>query len=133
VQSPFNPFIEAYTETFYVIDKADITSIQCKMSLREPKSMRKVDGSGLIFFEFYVSALTPSLNNTETSLQLSEKLLCDLSHIYRCHQQRDLDRHHVFGVYRLYIDSTMYVTGRNLVALLLVYTLVYTIHLPPKL
>jgi hypothetical protein len=34
--------------------------------------MRKVDGLSLIFIDFYVPALTPRLNSTETSLQLSE-------------------------------------------------------------
>jgi hypothetical protein len=33
--------------------------------------VRKVDGLSLIFIEFYVIALTPRLNSTETSLQLS--------------------------------------------------------------
>jgi hypothetical protein len=32
--SPSNPLIEDYTEIFYVIDKGDIPSIQCKMGLR---------------------------------------------------------------------------------------------------
>jgi hypothetical protein len=40
-------------------DKGDIPSIQCKMSLKGPKSMRKVDGLSLIFIDFYVPALTP--------------------------------------------------------------------------
>jgi hypothetical protein len=44
VQPPCNPLIEDYTEIFYKIDKGDILSIQCKMSLSLPKSMRKVDG-----------------------------------------------------------------------------------------
>jgi hypothetical protein len=41
VQSPRNFLIEDYTEIFYMIDKEDILSIQCKMSLVGPKSMRK--------------------------------------------------------------------------------------------
>jgi hypothetical protein len=49
VQSPCNPLIEDYTEIFYMIEKGDIPSIQCKMSLGGPMSMRKVDGLGLIF------------------------------------------------------------------------------------
>jgi hypothetical protein len=44
------------------------------MSLREPKFMRKVDGLSLIFIAFYVPALTPRLNITETTLQLSESI-----------------------------------------------------------
>jgi hypothetical protein len=40
-----------------MIDKGDIPSIQCKMSLGGPKSMRKVDGLSLIFIDFYVPAL----------------------------------------------------------------------------
>jgi hypothetical protein len=44
VQSLCNPHIEDYTQIFYIIDKGDIPSIQCKMSPRGPKSIRKVDG-----------------------------------------------------------------------------------------
>jgi hypothetical protein len=51
-----------------MIDEGDIPSIQCKMSLKGPKSMRKVDGLGLIFIDFYVPALTPCLSNTKTLL-----------------------------------------------------------------
>jgi hypothetical protein len=49
-----NPLIEDYTEIFYMIDKGDIPSIQCKMPLRESKSMSKVGGLRLIFIDFYV-------------------------------------------------------------------------------
>jgi hypothetical protein len=44
VLSPCNPLIEDYTEIFYMTDEGDVPSIQCKMSLRGPKCMRKVDG-----------------------------------------------------------------------------------------
>jgi hypothetical protein len=80
-----------------------IPYIQCKMSLREPNSVRNVDGLSLIFIDFYVWALTPRLSRTETSLQLSENPLCGLSHIDTCHQRRDLDRYQMFRVYRLCI------------------------------
>jgi hypothetical protein len=36
--------------------------------------MRKVDGPSLILLDFYVPALTPHLNSTENSLQLSENI-----------------------------------------------------------
>jgi hypothetical protein len=89
-----------------MIDKGNIPSIQCKMSFRGPKSMRKVNGMSLIFFDFYVPVLTPRLSSSETSLELSENItLCSLSRIYRCHQQRDVDRHQVFGVYHTYYKS----------------------------
>jgi hypothetical protein len=39
---------------------------------------------------------------------LKHSPLCGLSHIYRCHQQRDLDRHQMFGAYHLY-DIYLYV------------------------
>jgi hypothetical protein len=39
VQSPHNRLIKDYTEIFYVIDKGDIPSIQCKTRLGGPKSM----------------------------------------------------------------------------------------------
>jgi hypothetical protein len=125
VQSPCNPLIEDYTEIFYTTDEGDAPSIQCKMGLREPKSMRKVDGLSFIFIDFYVQVLTPCLYNTETSLQLSENTtLFAVSHIYVCHQQRGLERHQVFGAYHLYIQCTMLGTGWNLVAPLHVYPLV---------
>jgi hypothetical protein len=76
------------------------------MSFGGPKSMRKVDGLNLIFIEFYVPLLTSRFNCTETSLQISEN---------RSNQQRDLDKHHVFGAYHLYI-ITILGTGRKLVA-----------------
>jgi hypothetical protein len=44
------------------------------MRLKVPKSMRKVDGLSLIYVDFYVPVPTPRLNNTETSLQLSENI-----------------------------------------------------------
>jgi hypothetical protein len=71
VQSPCNPLIEDWTEIVYIIDEGDIPSVQFKMSLSGPKSIRKVDGLSL---DFYVPALTPRLSNTETSLQLSENI-----------------------------------------------------------
>jgi hypothetical protein len=57
-----------------MIDKADVPSVQWKMRLRGPKTMRKVDGLNLIFIEFFVPVLTPSLKSTEISLQLSENI-----------------------------------------------------------
>jgi hypothetical protein len=74
VQSPCNHLIEDYTEIFYMIDKGYIQSNQCKMSLRGPKSMRKVDGLSLTIINFFVPTLTPRLSNAETSLQLSENI-----------------------------------------------------------
>jgi hypothetical protein len=44
-----------------MIDKWDIPSIQCKMRLRGPKYMRKVEGLNLIFIDFYVTAFTTRL------------------------------------------------------------------------
>jgi hypothetical protein len=38
--SACDPLIEDDTEIFYMIDKRDIPTIQCKMSLRGPKSTR---------------------------------------------------------------------------------------------
>jgi hypothetical protein len=67
-----------------MIDEGDILSIQCKKNLRGPKSGRKVDGLSLIFIDFYVTTLTPSLNSTDTSLQLSENItLFAVCRIYR--------------------------------------------------
>jgi hypothetical protein len=58
MRSPCDPFIEDYTEIFYMIDKGDTPSIHCKMSLRGNKSMRKVDGQSLIVIDFYVPVFT---------------------------------------------------------------------------
>jgi hypothetical protein len=81
VQSPCNPLFVDYTYIFYLIDKWDLPSVQCKMSLRGSKSMRQVGGLSLTVIDFYVSGLTPRLNSTETSLQLSESItLFELSH-----------------------------------------------------
>jgi hypothetical protein len=64
-----------------MIHEGDILCIQCKMSLRVPKSMRKVDGLSLIFINFNVPVLTAHLNSIETLLQLSENVtlfaVCD--------------------------------------------------------
>jgi hypothetical protein len=57
-----------------MIDEGDVPSIQCEMNLREPKSVRKVDGLSLIFIDFYVPALTPRLDSIETSLQVSDNI-----------------------------------------------------------
>jgi hypothetical protein len=70
------------------------------MSLREPKS-EKSGWPESIFIGFYVPALTPRLNSIETSPQLSESItFFAVCHIYTgVIQQRDLDRHLVFGGY----------------------------------
>jgi hypothetical protein len=98
--------------------------------------MRKADGLSFILIDFYVPALTQRLNCIETSLQLSENMalfaVCRV-YTYRCHQQRDPDRHQVLGAYHLYIDSTMWGTGQNLVASLLVYPFAYTFLLRQRL
>jgi hypothetical protein len=72
VQSAFNPFIKDYTEIFYMIEEGGVLSIQCKMGLRGPKSMGKLDVLNIILIDFYVPVLTPRLSRSETSLQLSE-------------------------------------------------------------
>jgi hypothetical protein len=73
VKSTFNPLIEDYTQIFYMIDKGDNRSIQCKIA-SEGQVSEKADCLSFIFIDFYVPALTPRLNNTETSLQLSENI-----------------------------------------------------------
>jgi hypothetical protein len=64
------PLIEDYTQIFYMFDKGDIPSIQCKMSLRGPRSVRKVYELSAISIDFYIPALTQRFSSTETSLQL---------------------------------------------------------------
>jgi hypothetical protein len=74
MQGLCKPLIEDYTEIFYMIDEGDVPSVQCKMNFKGSKSMRKVNGPSLIFIDLYVPLLTPSLNSTETSLQLSKNV-----------------------------------------------------------
>jgi hypothetical protein len=58
-----------------MIHKGDVSFIQCKLGLGRPNWMRKVGGLSLIFIDFYVAALTPRVNSTEISLQISENIL----------------------------------------------------------
>jgi hypothetical protein len=58
-----------------MIDNGDIPSIQRKINLRMPKSMREIDDLSLSLIDFYVPALTQRLNITETSLKLSENII----------------------------------------------------------
>jgi hypothetical protein len=78
-----------------MIDEGDVLFVQCKMSLWGPKSMRKVDGLSLIFFDFYVPVLTPSLNNIETLLQLPENITFAVCCIYTAKRLRQT--HGVWG------------------------------------
>jgi hypothetical protein len=115
-----------------MIYKGDILSIQCKMSLRGPKYMRKVDGLSLILIYFYVPVLTPYLNSTETSLKFSENTtLFAVCPKYTGVISKETPRHQEFEVYHLYIDCIMWGTGRNLVEPPFVYPLAETFHLRP--
>jgi hypothetical protein len=64
-----------------------------------------------MYIDFNVPARTPRLSSTENSLQLPENIT--LSHIllYRCHQQRDLGRHQVFGGLSLCMGACGSVVG----------------------
>jgi hypothetical protein len=55
-----------------MIDKGDIPSIQCKISLRGPKSVRKVNGLSLIFIGFMFQR--SRLSSTETSLEIPKNI-----------------------------------------------------------
>jgi hypothetical protein len=74
MQCPCNHLTEDYIQIFYMTDKGDIPSIQRKMSLMGPKSMRKVESLSLIFTDFYAPVLTSHLNSTKISLQLSANI-----------------------------------------------------------
>jgi hypothetical protein len=108
---------------FYMIDKGDIRSIQCKMSLRGAKYMRNVDGLSLIFIDSYVPALSPRLNSTETSLQLSKGITL----IAVCRIYTDVISKETYintrCLGRSFIDCTIWGTGQNFVAPLLLYPL----------
>jgi hypothetical protein len=70
------------------------------MSLRRLKSIRKVDGLSLSFIDFYVPALTPRLNNIETSLQLSKNItLFAVCRIYTGVISKEMS-----GAYHLYVQ-----------------------------
>jgi hypothetical protein len=72
--------------------------------------MRKVDGLSLIFIDFYVPALTPRLNSTETSLQPSENI-------------------NVFAICRIYTDAISketYIDTRC--SGLIIYIYIYTVQ-----
>jgi hypothetical protein len=63
-----------------MIDEGDIPSIQYKMSLRGPKSMRKVDSMSLIFIDL----MFQRSHNVSITLRPRcsfLKTLCGLSHI----------------------------------------------------
>jgi hypothetical protein len=62
MQSPCNPLVEDYTEVFYMIQKGNVPSVQCEMSLRWYRSMREVDDPSFIFIDFNVPALALRLN-----------------------------------------------------------------------
>jgi hypothetical protein len=77
--------------------------------------MRKVDGLSLHWFLCFTSQQEWDFG----AAFWEHNPLRNLSHIYKCQQQRDLDRNQMFGTYHLYIDCTMWGTERNLVAPLL--------------
>jgi hypothetical protein len=60
--------IEDYTKIYYMFDRGDILFIQCKIKLKGPKSMRKVENLSLTLSDFYVPARTLRLNSTKSSL-----------------------------------------------------------------
>jgi hypothetical protein len=99
VQSPCNPLIEDYSKTFYIIDKGNIPSIECRTSLTEPKSIRNIDNLSLIFIDFYDPALTPVHSSIEISLQLSENITFAVCWVYTGVINKETDRHQVFGGY----------------------------------
>jgi len=52
VHSPCNSFIKNYTKVFYIINKRDVPSFQCKMSFDQSMSMREVHGLSVVFIDF---------------------------------------------------------------------------------
>jgi hypothetical protein len=84
----------------YMFHKGDVPSIQCKMSLRAPKNMRKVDDMSLIFIDCCVLVFTPRLSSAETSLQLYENVtvvtVCHML-VYTGFINTGLDGYHVLG------------------------------------
>jgi hypothetical protein len=65
-----------------MIGEGNIPSIHCKMSLRGPKCMRKVDGLSLILIDFYVQC-SHHVSIAQTLLQFSENItLFVVCHIY---------------------------------------------------
>jgi hypothetical protein len=88
-----------------MIHKGDIPSVQCKISLRGPKSVRKLDGLSLN--NFYVPVLTQHLSSTKTLLQLPENIT-------------------LFAVYRMYtgvISKETYIDTSCLGCIIYIYIL----------
>jgi hypothetical protein len=122
------PFYWCYTSYITWLAKGIFRPLSVRWASRGPNSMRKVDDLSLIFVDFYVPALKVRLNDTENLLQLL-RLLPSLLPValYRCHEQRGLDKHQVFEAYHLGIYCTMW-GGANF----LVYTLTQIFHLRPR-
>jgi hypothetical protein len=106
-----------------VTNKGSLPSFLCKKNLDWYAWMGEVDGPSLIFFDFYVPALTPRLHWGETALQRSENItIFAICCIYTC-----IIGKKGFGLYHLYKSCIGEGPRRNLVAPLLVYFEMWTI------
>jgi len=59
-RKPWRNFYKNYAVVFYMIYPGHVPYIECKMSLDQSASMRKIDCLSLVFIEFHV----PELNMT---------------------------------------------------------------------
>jgi hypothetical protein len=125
LQPPRKPLIENYTEIFHITDEGDIPSLQCKVSLRGPKSVRTLDCLSLIFITF----MFQGLRHVPIALRPRCKLSENISLFAACRMYTDVSKEtqedtrclrRIIYVY----TCTIWGTGRKLVAHLLVYPLV---------
>jgi hypothetical protein len=95
-----------------------------KMSLNQSNSVRETNGLNLILINF--------MFQRSHHILIAWRPRCSLSHIYRCHPHRPIYIYiHIPGAwgYHLYIHCATWGTGKNLVAILLVFLLAYKFHL----
>jgi hypothetical protein len=115
MQFPCNPLIEDYTEIYYMIDEGDIPSIQCTMSRKGAYmcEKRRWPESYLHWFLCSSAHTTYQYDWDLAAAFWEHNTLCGLSYIYRCHQQRDSNRHQTPVVSEVSFINTLYNEGNR--------------------
>jgi hypothetical protein len=133
--SPYNLSIKNYTEIFYLVNDGNVPSLQGKMRLCRSSSMGETDSQSLIFTDFNILALTSWLQWWQAMLELSGNItLFAVSGVYTCvpHKEGQV-MYLVSGEHHLYTNYTIWGTGWNPAAPLLVFLLEWTFCLQPRL
>jgi hypothetical protein len=119
---------------FCMTDEGHIPFIQCRISLRWNKSMRKVDSLSFVSIDSYVPAFKVRPKRTEISLQLSENIdpFRSVAYIQVSSAKRPRQTWDVWDVSLTHILHNM-TDRRNLVAPLLAYSLAQILHLRQRL